>query len=68
MKESFPDIKVNKKSCTVKIGCFSERFTFGDGQQMNAEKLASEFQKGGQEELSNLDALQKTLKFKKYAK
>ena len=63
-KAAFPTVKVNKKTCNVKIGGVVEKFAYGEASPLDVVQLAHEFQVQGKAEFESLGNLSKTLGFK----
>ena len=61
VQETFPNVKVNKKSCRVKIGDFGQTFSYLQAGMADVVNMANDFLTRGQEEQSQLDIMQKKL-------
>ncbi len=59
---AFPNVKVNKKSCSVKIGGMSQSFAIPPaGQLLEAVRIVNEFYEDGEEERKTLNVQPKPL-------
>ena len=59
--EKYPNIKVNKKSCTIKIYGYQRRFEGADRPLIEHAQMANAFYKAASHRWSELSKLSKTL-------